>query len=286
MARTTHTPENQASTAQKSDPYRWASIGMASFMGVTLPIILGLVALAQPSGYAVEMTQVAGQPQSGVLAQAQQLASGREVFRNACAVCHGQDGEGVPRLGKPLRNSAYVQYTNNEAMFELIAEGRKVDHPLNTTGALMPPRGAVGLNDDQLHDVIAYLRDMQEPGEPTVSVDAWDLTSEEGGGQVALQLDAHPGYQLYISSCAACHGDGAEGVEGIGLPLTTSGFVRGESDDDLVKFIKMGRPIWDANNTTGIDMPPKGGNPAITDDQLQQIVEYLRALQDQALASN
>jgi len=286
MARTTHTPENQASTAQKSDPYRWASIGMTSFMGVTLPIILGLVALAQPSGYAVEMTQVAGQPQSGVLAQAQQLASGREVFRNACAVCHGQDGEGVPRLGKPLRNSAYVQYTNNEAMFELIAEGRKVDHPLNTTGALMPPRGAVGLNDDQLHDVIAYLRDMQEPGEPTVSVDAWDLTSEEGGGQVALQLDAHPGYQLYISSCAACHGDGAEGVEGIGLPLTTSGFVRGESDDDLVKFIKMGRPIWDANNTTGIDMPPKGGNPAITDDQLQQIVEYLRALQDQALASN
>jgi len=286
MARTTHTPENQASTAQKSDPYRWASIGMTSFMGVTLPIILGLVALAQPSGSAVEMTQVAGQPQSGVLAQAQQLASGREVFRNACAVCHGQDGEGVPRLGKPLRNSAYVQYTNNEAMFELIAEGRKVDHPLNTTGALMPPRGAVGLNDEQLHDVIAFLRDMQEPGEPTVSVDAWDLTSEEGGGQVALQLGAHPGFQLYISSCAACHGDGAEGVEGIGLPLTTSGFVRGESDDDLVKFIKMGRPIWDANNTTGIDMPPKGGNPAITDDQLQQIVEYLRALQDQALASN
>ncbi len=286
MAHTTQTPENQALNAQKSDPYRWASIGMASFMGVTLPIILGLVALAQPSVSTVEMTPVAAQPQSGVLAQAQQLASGREVFRNACVVCHGQDGEGVPRLGKPLRNSAYVQDTNDEALFELIAEGRKVDHPLNTTGALMPPRGAVGLNDDQLHDVIAYLRDMQEPGEPTVSVDAWDLTSEEGGGQVALQLDTHPGYQLYISSCAACHGEGAEGIEQLGLPLTTSGFVRGETDDALVKFIKSGRPMWDVNNTTGIDMPPKGGNPAITDDQLQQIVEYLRALQEQALASN
>lgn len=286
MARTTQTPEKQASDANKSDPYRWTSIALTSLMGVTLPIILGLVALAQPSSTAVQLTSVMAQPPSGVLAQAQQLASGSEIFRSACAVCHGQDGEGVPRLGKPLRNSAYVQDTHDEAMFQLIAEGRKVDHPLNTTGALMPPRGAVGLNDEQLHDVIAYLRDMQEPGEPTVSIDAWDLTSEEGGGQVALQLDAHPGYQLYISSCAACHGDGAEGVEGIGLPLTTSGFVRGESDDDLVKFIKMGRPIWDANNTTGIDMPPKGGNPAITDEQLHQIVEYLRAVQDQALASN
>lgn len=286
MTHSPNNPENHASDVQKSDPYRWTSVGLSVLMGVTLPVILGLIVLAQPASPTTQLTPVAADSGPGALAEAQQLASGREVFRNACAVCHGQDGEGVPRLGKPLRNSAFVQNTDDEAMFELIAEGRKVDHPLNTTGALMPARGAVGLSDDQIHDVIAHLHEIQDPGEPTVSVDAWDLTSEEGGGQVALQLDAHPGYQLYISSCAACHGDGAEGVEGIGLPLTTSGFVRGESDDDLVKFIKMGRPIWDANNTTGIDMPPKGGNPAITDDQLHQIVEYLRALQEQALASN
>ncbi|MFG0300462.1 MAG: c-type cytochrome [Phycisphaerales bacterium JB047] len=286
MTHSPKNPENHASDVQKSDPYRWASVGLSVLMGVTLPMILGLVVLAQPASPTTQLTPVAADSGLGALAEAQQLASGREVFRNACAVCHGQDGEGVPRLGKPLRNSAFVQGTDDQAMFELIAEGRTVDHPLNTTGALMPARGAVGLSDDQIHDVITHLHEIQAPGEPTVSVDAWDLTNEEGGGQVALQLDAHPGYQLYISSCAACHGDGAEGVEGIGLPLTTSGFVRGESDDDLVKFIKMGRPIWDANNTTGIDMPPKGGNPAITDDQLHQIVEYLRALQEQALASN
>jgi disulfide bond formation protein DsbB len=285
MAHNVKTTANQGLNAKNADQSLWASIGLMVLMGVTLPVILGLVAMAQPSDRG-DIAPVSMEAPSGALAQAQQLASGREVFRNACAVCHGADGEGVPRLGKPLRNSAFVQGTDDEAMFELIAEGRKVDDPLNTTGALMPPRGAVGLSDEQLHDVIAHLHSMQDPNAPVASVDAWDLAGEEGGAQVALQLDTHPGYQLYISSCAACHGEGAEGVDGIGLPLTTSGFVRAETDDDLVKFIKMGRPIWDANNTTGIDMPPKGGNPAISDDQLHKIVEYLRALQEQALASN
>jgi mono/diheme cytochrome c family protein len=287
LSNSNQNPQNIASSPSKSDPYFGASIVMTVGMTITLPLILGLVAMAKPSPVSTQVTPVAiTDADTNAFAQAKQLASGRELFSNACVVCHGQDGEGVPRLGKPLRNSAYVQETSDQDMFQLIAEGRAIDDPSNTSGVMMPPRGAVGFNDAQLHDVIAYLRDMQDPSVPTVSVDAWDLSNNEDGGLVALQLDDHPGYQLYISSCAACHGEGAEGVEGIGLPLTTSGFVRGESDDDLVKFVKMGRPIWDMNNTTGIDMPPKGGNPAITDDQLHQIVVYLRALQEQALASN
>ncbi|MCA9276790.1 MAG: c-type cytochrome [Phycisphaerales bacterium] len=288
MTSTAQASTNRHSDTQKADPYRWASIGLAALMGCTLPVILALVVIAHP-GNSPTITPVSMESvdsQSGALAQAQQLAAGREVFRTACAVCHGADGAGVPRLGKPLRNSAFVQGSSDVELFRLLAEGRKVDDLLNTTGALMPPRGASGLGDDQLRDVIALLRDMQDHSAQVVSVEAWDLTSEGGGGQVAIELDGHPGYQLFISSCAACHGEGAEGIEQLGLPLTTSGFVRGETNDGLVKFIKSGRPVWDANNTTGIDMPPKGGNPAITDEQLYQIVEYLRALQQQALASN
>ena len=285
MTHSANTAGNPLSDSKSSDPYRWTAIGTATMMGSTLPVILGLIVLAQPRPQH-SYEPVLHQNQNGALAQAQQRADGRQIFRNACVVCHGPEGEGVPRLGKPLRNSAFVQDTSDEDLFSLLADGRKVDDPLNTTGALMPPRGAVGLSDDQLHDTIAYLRDIQDPAAPTASIEAWDLTSEEGAGQVAIQLDAHPGYQLFISSCAACHGEGAEGIDQLGLPLTTSGFVRAETDEGLVKFIKSGRPMWDANNTTGIDMPPKGGNPAITDEQLHQIVKYLRAIQEQALASN
>ena len=49
-------------------------------------------------------------------------------------------------------------------------------------------------------------------------------------------------------------------------------------DDELLTFIKTGRPIWDAENTTGIDMPPKGGNPALNDDDIVAIIAYIRSL--------
>lgn len=282
----TKSTPNQTSDTQNTDPYRWPCLALTALFASTLPIVIGLVAMSQPTSHpqiSAVSTNIDPSPQ---LTQAKLVASGREVFQNTCAVCHGKEGEGVPRIGKPLRNSAFVQGTPDNDLFMLIAQGRPVGDPLNTTGALMPPRGAVGLDDEQVHDVMAYLRNMQDASQPTVSVDAWNLSGQEGGGQVAIQLDSHPGYQLFIASCAACHGEGAEGMEGLGLPLTTSGFVRGETDDGLVKFIKSGRPSWDANNTTGIDMPPKGGNPAISDEQLHQIVQYLRALQEEALASN
>ena len=80
--------------------------------------------------------------------------------------------------------------------------------------------------------------------------------------------------------CAACHGQDARGITGLGKDLVDSEFVHSLSDEELVDFIKTGRPIWDANNTTGLDMPPKGGNPALTDEDIFAIVAYLRSLSD------
>ncbi|GAB4563182.1 MAG: hypothetical protein Kow0047_11830 [Anaerolineae bacterium] len=87
------------------------------------------------------------------------------------------------------------------------------------------------------------------------------------------------GKKLYESSCSACHGPDAKGLPGLGRDLTTSEFAIGLSDAELVEFIKKGRPASDPANTTGVDMPPKGGNPALTDDQLQKIVQYIRTLE-------
>jgi disulfide bond formation protein DsbB len=43
--------------------------------------------------------------------------------------------------------------------------------------------------------------------------------------------------------------------------------------------LKKGRPASDPANTTKVDMPPKGGNPALTDQDLADIVTYVRSLQ-------
>jgi disulfide bond formation protein DsbB len=64
----------------------------------------------------------------------------------------------------------------------------------------------------------------------------------------------------------------------LGKDLTTSQFVKDKSDAELVAFVKQGRPASDPANTTGVDMPPRGGNPALSDTDLANIVAFIRTL--------
>ena len=84
--------------------------------------------------------------------------------------------------------------------------------------------------------------------------------------------------QALFASCAACHGPTGEGIPGLGKDLTNSEFVSGKTDGELISFIKVGRDPSDPLNTTGIAMPPKGGNPALSDEDLFNIVAYLRSI--------
>jgi disulfide bond formation protein DsbB len=99
---------------------------------------------------------------------------------------------------------------------------------------------------------------------------------EEG----ALVGDPDAGKQQFDMVCIACHGAGGVGVEGLGKPFTTSEFLLTVSDQELLDFIKTGRPVGHPDNTTGVDMPPKGGNPALTDEQLTDIIAYIRTLHE------
>ena len=91
--------------------------------------------------------------------------------------------------------------------------------------------------------------------------------------------DAARGGQRFAGTCVSCHGPDAKGIAGLGKDLTTSEFVKSKSDSELVAFIQAGRPASDALNTTGVDMPPKGGNPALTEQDLADVVAYLRTMQ-------
>jgi len=215
------------------------------------------------------------------------VGQGRLAYRASCAACHGPDGDGVPRLGKPLRNSEFVQTRSDEGLLRYIIAGRQPDDPANTTGALMPGRGTPPLSDERVRQVIVYLRAIQEPDAQFASLDAW-MTAPTSGGQSSGGAGAvsHPGENLFVASCSACHGPSGEGLEGLGLPLAGSEFVASKSDEELLRFIKTGRPIWDAENKTGLDMPAKGGNPALSDEDLTTIIGYIRAINDPASADN
>lgn len=103
---------------------------------------------------------------------------------------------------------------------------------------------------------------------------------QEGGEKMAMAGDPKEGERLYQASCASCHGPDARGIPNLGKNLRSSEFVKGLSDEELLDFIKKGRPASDPANTTGVDMPPKGGNPALTDEDIMHIIAYIRSIEE------
>lgn len=95
----------------------------------------------------------------------------------------------------------------------------------------------------------------------------------------ARSIDAVHGRKLFLGTCMSCHGVHGEGLPGQGKSLIANEFVGGLSDAKLLDFVKGGRPPWDPLNTTKVQMPPRGGNPMLTDDDLRDVIAYLRTLQ-------
>lgn len=93
------------------------------------------------------------------------------------------------------------------------------------------------------------------------------------------QVSVADGQKLFQQTCAACHGMEGQGVPNLGKDMRVSAFIKAQSDDELLAFIKRGRMPSDPGNTTGVAMPPKGGNPALQDGQLRAIIAYIRTLQ-------
>lgn len=119
------------------------------------------------------------------------------------------------------------------------------------------------------------------PEDTAAEAPAAEVVQEEVPEVAALPAgDAAAGEQLYSQSCSSCHGPDAKGIEGIGKDLTTGEFVPNHSDEEFLEFVKLGRPTGDPDNTTGIDMPPKGGNPALSDEQILDIIAYIRTIHE------
>ena len=151
------------------DPYRVHAIVITILFIVTIPGLMALMAAIRPAPPGDEL--VAEAQRLGV--RVDDLHRGKSIYARTCAACHGQDGNGVPAVGKPLRNSAFVQSHADGELLALVITGRLPHDPLNTTGIPMPPRAAQNLSDDQIEAVVVYLRTLQDPNAPVADLHPW-----------------------------------------------------------------------------------------------------------------
>ena len=88
------------------------------------------------------------------LAASQDVTAGKTVYTNRCKMCHGADGTGNPAMGRMLKvefrplSSDYIQDKKDAELTEIITKGK---------GKMAAVRG---LSDQQLKDIIAYVRSL------------------------------------------------------------------------------------------------------------------------------
>ena len=133
--------------------------GVAAGVGVFAVLFLNGAPISseavQPSSFP---TLVLALPQ----AEAEPVGAGvrgEQLYLQACASCHGVDGQGVANLGNPLRGSDFLAGATDAEVLAVTRQGRELNDPANTSGLVMPPSGGrPDLSDADLLAIIQYLR--------------------------------------------------------------------------------------------------------------------------------
>lgn len=230
-----------------------------------------------------------------------------------CGDCHGADGGGggasfiEPRSGisttwaAPALDDVLYRYDEDEVRYWLVF-GRQ--------GTPMPAWGVEGggpMNTQQIDNLIAYMKSIQIPrencaeGEDPLVCDSGNLPGElQADVQAAAQRAVDDGeaesigealFNLELGSgaysCARCHSlgwsygqPGVSGQGAFGWNLTGGSVNSHFADDEqLVAFLKNGSEfgkVYGLNGQGSGRMP--GFGSLLTDEQIREIVEYVRSL--------
>lgn len=129
-----------------------AFAGLTAFTRATATAQVAFTPVTAPTG----MTQLDGTPISVDTAA---VTDGQQLYLQACAACHGQQGEGVANLGNSLVASELVQAGADADLLAMIRAGRDVNAADNQSGLAMPPSGGrPDLSDADLLAIVEFLR--------------------------------------------------------------------------------------------------------------------------------
>ncbi len=156
-------------------------------------------------------------------------ASGKTVFGDNCAPCHGTGGAGAK--GYPnLNDDEWLWGGSLEQIMQTIQYGARSGHAKAHESAMLAFGKEGVLKKDQIVTVANYVRSLS--GLPT-----------------SPGYEAAAGAKIFADNCTSCHGDNGKGNQELGAPdLTDKIWLYGSDEATLVETIGNGRagvmPAW------------------------------------------
>lgn len=187
-------------------------------------------------------TRLENEPYDAILADEALLRTvrdtGRQLFGDNCAACHGRDGRG--RANYPdLTDDDWLWGGGPELIEQTMRVGINTAHPESRV-AQMPAFGRDEMLDrEQVRSVAGYVYSLTHP----------DYSTPENLDRI------NAGREVFATTCASCHGENGQGDVEVGAPnLTDTYWVYGGDLDTIIASVHGGRqghmPTWDERLST------------------------------------
>jgi cytochrome c5 len=191
--------------------------------------------------------QPVGRLEIGAPAAAPGARSGEAIVQATCAACHQTGAAGAPKLGDKAAWAPRIK-TGMNAMVQAVIKGK---------GAMPPKAGDPSLTEDEIRRAVAVLANQAGASfkAPAASAPAKPAASAQADGK-----------GVYDKVCFACHQQSVAGSPKLGdkaawAPRLAAGV------DGLMQSVIKGKGA----------MPPKAGNPTLSDAEIRAAVEFMVA---------
>jgi cytochrome c5 len=245
-------------------PQQLVTVILLAFLVPIIGIIL-LVQLvlsrpsADPQALAPEAVSARVQPvarlEIGAPAAAPGARAAADIVKNTCAACHQTGAANAPKIGDAAAWAPRIKAGVN-ALVQSVIKGK---------GAMPPKAGDPSLTESEIHNAVVLMAN--QAGAKFKEKPAAAPAKQEAAApaqQVAAAPQKADGKAVYDKVCFACHQTSVANSPKLGDKAAWAPRIQ-TGVDSLMQSVIKGKGA----------MPPKAGNPALTDAEIRAAVEFM-----------
>ena len=178
--------------------------------------------------------------------------SAADIVKNTCSACHQTGAANAPKLGDNAAWAPRIKQGLN-VLVQSVVKGK---------GAMPPKAGDASLTETEIHNAVVLMTN--QAGAKFKEKPAAAPAQQQASSQTSKPAAAADGKAVYDKVCFACHAQSVANSPKLGDKAAWAPRIQ-QGMDTLVQSVIKGKGA----------MPPKAGNPSLSDAEIRAAVEFM-----------